>query len=54
MRPFAEADFPIIAVGNRVYRKSDSSPICVCVSDEMAAEVAKRMNRDNQAHPERS
>lgn len=52
MRPFTDEDFPATAVGSRVYRRLDSSPICIAADDEMAAEIAKRMNRDNQVYPE--
>lgn len=52
MRPFTEADFPLTAIGNRVYRRLDSSPICTAIDDAMAAEIALRMNRDNQVYPE--
>lgn len=52
MRPFTEDDFPIVANGHNVYRRNESSPICTCNEQEMAAEIAKRLNRDNQVYPE--
>lgn len=52
MRPFIEDDFPITAMGNRVYRRLDSSPICTAFDDEMAEEIAKRLNQANQVYPD--
>lgn len=45
-------DFPLNAVGNHVYAITRSSPIVTAVSDEMAAEIALRLNRDNQSYPD--
>jgi len=52
MRPFVERDFPIVSLGIDVYRKTESSPIAVCSTPEMARAIALRLNRDNQVHPE--
>lgn len=52
MRPFTDDDFPIIAQGYNVYRHTESGPICTCSHMDMAAEIAKRLNRDNQVYPE--
>lgn len=52
MQPFTQEGFPIIASGHNVYRRMESSPICTCADMAMAAEIAKRLNRDNQAWPE--
>lgn len=52
MQPFTEDDFPIVAQGNNVYRRMESSPICTCAEMAMATEIAKRLNRDNQVYPE--
>lgn len=52
MRPFVESDFPMRSIGNLVYRRWDSSPICTAIDDEMAQEIANRLNRDNQVYPE--
>lgn len=52
MRQFVDTDFPMRAIGNRVYCRWDSSPICTATDDEMALEIAKRLNRDNQVYPE--
>jgi hypothetical protein len=52
MRPFLEDDFPMVSIGNRVYRRLDSSPICIAIDDDMATQIALRLNRDNQVYPE--
>ena len=52
MNPFTDDDFPILAQGHNVYRRTESSPICTCTYMGMAAEIAKRLNRDNQVYPE--
>lgn len=52
MMRFTEEDFPIMAAGHNVYRRSESSPICTCSDQEMAAAIAMRLNRDNQVYPE--
>lgn len=52
MRPFTEDDFPVEAAGHNVYRRTESGPICTCSDMEMAAEIAKRLNRDNQVYPD--
>lgn len=52
MRPFTDNDFPIAALGHNVYRKTESSPICTCAHMDMAQEIAKRLNRDNQVYPD--
>lgn len=44
-------DFPLIAVGNLIYAVTRSSPIAIAVNDDMAAEIALRLNRDNQCYP---
>lgn len=36
--------FPVMAIGDRVYARSSHEPIVVCSSDQMAAEVAARLN----------
>jgi hypothetical protein len=54
MTPFTEDDFPVVARGNEVYRRMESGPICTCADMDMAAEIAKRLNRDNQCYPEDS
>lgn len=48
MRPFTDDDFPLVASGHNVYRRTESSPICTCPEQEMAAELARRLNRENQ------
>lgn len=50
MRPLTDDDFPVAANGYHVYRRTESSPICTCAHMDMAAEIAKRLNRDNQVH----
>jgi hypothetical protein len=52
IRPLTDNDFPIIAQGHNVYRRTESSPICTCADQGMAAEIAKRLNRDNQVYPD--
>lgn len=52
MRPLTDDDFPVVANGHGVYRRTESSPICTCVYVDMAAEIAKRLNRDNQVYPD--
>jgi hypothetical protein len=52
MRSFTDDDFPIVAQGHNVYRRSESSPICTCAEQAMAAEIAKRLNSNNAWNPE--
>lgn len=52
MKPFRDSDFPVKAIGHNVYRRGESGPICTCAEQEMAAEIAKRLNRDNQVYPD--
>lgn len=51
MRPLTDDDFPVVAQGHNVYRRTESGPICTCSHMDMAAEIAKRLNRDNQVYP---
>lgn len=51
MFELTSADFPLIAVGPSVYCKRQSSPIFTANTDELAAELAQRLNRDDQAFP---
>ena len=44
------ADFPLIAMGNRIYAKSQSSPILTAPDFETAADITLRLNRDDQAY----
>lgn len=44
-------DFPVIAIGNRVYARNQSSPVATAQDDETAAELALRLNRDDQCYP---
>lgn len=46
MTPFTEEDFPILARGYNVYRRTESSPICTCSHMDMANEIALRLNRE--------
>lgn len=50
-RPLTSLDFPLVAMGNMVYRKTESSPMIVAPDDQIAAELARRLNRDDQCHP---
>lgn len=52
MRPFTDGDFPVTAIGDRVYRRLESSPICTASDDDMAKEIAKRLNQANQVYPD--
>lgn len=45
-------DFPLTAIGNAVYRRTLSSPLATFADDELAVDVALRLNRDNQAYGE--
>lgn len=49
MRPLTQADFPIVAGGHNVYRRTESGPICTCSDQAMAAEIAQRLNRGTAA-----
>lgn len=44
-------DFPLMAIGNRIYARRQSSPILTATDDDMAAEIAMRLNRDDQCFP---
>lgn len=46
MTPFRDEDFPVYAVRGVVRSRRNAAPICECASQEMAAEIAKRLNRD--------
>ena len=37
-------DFPVMSQGDRVYAKTQSSPIATCLTDAMAVEIAHRLN----------
>ncbi len=47
MEPLKKEDFPLLAVGANVYRRSMSSPLFTAPSPELAAELAFRLNRDD-------
>ncbi len=36
--------FPVTAIGDRVYAKNSSSPICTALTDILASEIARRLN----------
>lgn len=40
-------DFPLIAVGACVYRRTMSSPLFTAPSPQMAADLVLRLNRDD-------
>lgn len=42
-------DFPLLAYGQFVYRRTSSSPIIGPVGMELAADLAARLNRDHSA-----
>lgn len=46
--PLQPADFPIIAIGQYVYRRSASSPFVGPVAAQLAFDIAFRLNRDHQ------
>lgn len=50
MRPLDQNDFPLVAQGANIYRRTESSPMCVCPDDHTAAELAARLNRDVNIH----
>lgn len=52
MKPLTDDDFPVSAIDWKVYRRTDHIPICDCADSEIATEIAKRLNRDNQRHPD--
>lgn len=41
-------DFPVKAIGPLVYARTWSSPIATCTDDEMAADVAERLNTSSR------
>jgi len=45
------SDFPLIAIGPLIYSRNQSSPILTAWDDELAAEIAHRLNRDDQSYP---
>ena len=45
-------DFPLTAIGNAVYRRTLSSPLATFADEALAADVALRLNRDDQAYGE--
>lgn len=51
MMRFTDEDFPVAAIHKLVHRRG-GPVVCLCDSPEMAAEIAKRLNRDNQVYPE--
>lgn len=53
MRALTDDDFPVEARAYAVHRRTEQMPICVCSDMEMAAEIAMRLSRDNQVHPEK-
>lgn len=44
MSELTEDDFPTQSIGNRVYCRTQSSPIAICTTDEMAREISLRLN----------
>ena len=48
----SDEDFPVYAHKRWVYRRTSEVPMLECYTDRMAAEIARRLNRDNQVHPE--
>jgi hypothetical protein len=44
--PLTAADFPLVANGQFVYRRTSSSPFIGPVSMHLAADLAFRLNRD--------
>lgn len=51
-RPLTDDDFPLVAIGPHVYRKTESSPLFHTNDMQMAADLAMRLNRDNQCYPD--
>lgn len=47
--PLKPLDFPVKAVGQYVYRRTESSPFVGPVSVDLAADIAFRLNRDEAA-----
>jgi len=45
-------DFPLTALGNAVYRRTMSSPLATFSDEALAADVALRLNRDDQVYGE--
>lgn len=45
--PLGPNDFPLLASGQYVYRRTSSSPIIGPVSMTLAADLALRLNRDH-------
>lgn len=47
MRELTPDDFPLVAIGDRVYGKTQSSPILSAPTTAIAADLALRLNRDD-------
>jgi hypothetical protein len=47
--PLTKDDFPLMAVGANVYRRTMSSPLFTAPTPELAAELALRLNRNDCA-----
>ena len=37
-------DFPLVAIGAAVYRRTLSSPLCVVADERLSSEIATRLN----------
>jgi hypothetical protein len=46
MLPLTAADFPFVAVGPHVYRRTMSSPLFTAPDMQTAADIVFRLNRD--------
>jgi len=49
MFPLIPDDFPLVAVGNSVYRRTMGAPLFTAATDHIAADLALRLNRDGMA-----
>jgi len=43
-QPLTTADFPLYAIGRHVYRRTEPSPLFMATDDDMAANLAHRLN----------
>ncbi len=46
--PLAPEDFPVVANGQYVYRRTTSGAFVGPISMQLAADIAKRLNRDEE------
>lgn len=50
MLRLTEQDFPLRAMGNLIYGRTQSSPICTTMTTETAEQIANGMNHLHEIH----